>query len=112
MAEWGRWHPDLATELGYTRSVTPCAATFCRLFAALDWSALVAIFRTWAERCGFLRVNRRTPRRRYPGPRSPRRQDASGSRKRGGHDCHVLTAVFHEVGLVWTESAVDDKTDD
>ena len=112
MAEWGRWHPELAMELGYVTTVTPCAATFCRLFAALEWTALVAVLRTWAEMWRPPRESSDASKAPPPDPVALDGKTYRGSRKRGGHRCHVLTAVFHELGLVWTESAVDDKTNE
>lgn len=112
IAEWGRWHPELATALGYPTSWTPCAATFCRMFIHLDWWALVRVLREWAESWRPAPASSETGDEVAPDPLALDGKTYRGSRKRGGQNCHVLTIVFHEIGLTLCESAVADKTNE
>ncbi|MDA1191875.1 MAG: ISAs1 family transposase [Candidatus Poribacteria bacterium] len=107
IAEWGRHRPELASHLGYRQSKMPCAATFCRLFIHLDWQALVWVIQRWAE--AWIQPEESAS---CPAALAVDGKTYRGSRKRGGQGCHVLTAVFHELGLTLGEAAVDDKTNE
>lgn len=119
IAQWGRLHPERAVELGYDSAATPCAATpcaatFCRLFAALRWKALVQAMREWVEAWMSPEEAARL-RSESPPSRIGIALDGKthrGSRKRGGVNGHVLTAVVHEIGLTLDEASVDDKTNE
>jgi hypothetical protein len=50
IADWGRnYDPDLMRALGFTHPKTPCASTLHTIFRHLDWEALEANLRHWAE---------------------------------------------------------------
>ncbi|MBM3214241.1 transposase family protein [Candidatus Poribacteria bacterium] len=115
MAQWGRLHPELVREMAYPSGTMPCAATFCRVFARLDWHSLVTAMGEWAEAW----LQREEPAAERSLERSSVLQGLAvdgktlrGSRKRGGKDCHTLTTLTHGLGLTLGESAVDDRTNE
>lgn len=49
VARWVRaLPPTLLQEFGWTRSTTPCAATWLQLFRRLDWECVATVFQHWA----------------------------------------------------------------
>jgi predicted transposase YbfD/YdcC len=110
MAEWGRTHgAALGQALGFTRSQTPCAATFYHLFRRLERGALEACLGGWesavlaalpgatASALPALAIDGKTLR---------------GSRKQGAPLTHLLSAVSHHLGLTLGQVAVDEKTNE
>ena len=108
MAEWGRTQgAAMSHALGFSRTQTPCAATFSLLFRRLDRTALEACLGRWvaqmlaalpaakADGLPGLAIDGKTLR---------------GSRKQGAPLAHILSAVSHRLGLTLGQVAVDEKT--
>jgi len=105
IAEWGRLHAEYTQALGYERSETPCAATFSRVLRRLDWEAFAGILHAWAREWTDTKSH-------SPTALAMDGKTLRGSRKRGARGCHILSMVLHDIGLVWSEAAVDDKTNE
>lgn len=122
IAQWGRLHSDMASQLGYSQSEMPCAATFCRVFRRLDWEALVQVLHEWAAlwRAAFQpeedpKEGSGADSKKEEKPTTALALDGKtlrGSKKRGAEGSHVLALVLHGAGLTLAEASVDDKTNE
>jgi predicted transposase YbfD/YdcC len=110
MAEWVRTSGlAMSQALGFTRTQTPCAATFYHLFRRLDRAALETCLGGWTKQVlaalagedtsglAGVAIDGKTLR---------------GSRKQGAPLTHLLSAVSHRLGLTLGQVAVDEKTNE
>jgi len=107
MAHWGRLYgADLARDLGFTRSETPCVGTFHAVFRRLDRTAFEAALTRWVEQG-------RAALPPGPGKLEPLALDGKslrGSRKQGAINVPLLSVLSQRLGLTLAQQAVDDKT--
>lgn len=104
IAEWGRnYGQALARQLGFTRGVTPCAATLHSIFRKLDVSEFERRLGCWADAAlatssagsgEAIAIDGKTLR---------------GSAKQGAPGAHLLSAVSHRLGLTLAQVALADK---
>jgi predicted transposase YbfD/YdcC len=117
IADWGRnYDPDLLRALGFTHPKTPCASTRHTIFRHLDWEALEAQLRPWAEAL----LGRGVP----PAAAAPAApagdleglaidgKTLRGARKQGLAESHLLSVVSHRLGLTLTHEPVGEKTNE
>jgi len=107
IAEWGRnYGPALLRALGFTRAVSPCAATLYLIFKRLDVAALEAALGGWAEDVlaalpaqegerEVMAIDGKTLRR---------------SRKQGAPGAHLRSALSHRLGVTLGHEAIATKT--
>jgi predicted transposase YbfD/YdcC len=109
MAEWGRnYGAALVAALGFTRSTTPCAATLHTVFKYLDVASFEAKLGAWAEQvlAALPPVTDSVEAVACDG------KTLRGSRKLGAPGSHLLAAVSQRLGLMLTQCAVADKTNE
>lgn len=109
IADWGRNHGrEMAHALGFTRDKTPCAATFCNLFRALDRAGFEQALSRWVEQV----------LQALPPPKGALEGIAidgktlRGSQRQGAVDVHLLSALSHRLGLTLCQQAVPEKTNE
>jgi hypothetical protein len=109
IADWGRHHgAPFARALGFTRDLTPCAATFSNVFRRLDRKGLERALAVWAEAL----LQALPP---PPGTLEALAIDGKtlrGSKQQGALDVHLLSVVSHRLGLTLYQQAVSDKTNE
>jgi predicted transposase YbfD/YdcC len=111
MAEWGRTYGAAVSQaLGFTRSHTPCAATFYHLFRRLDRDALEACLGSWEA--AVLAALPDVPASKILPALAIDGKTLRGSRKQGAPLAHLLSAVSHRLGLTLGQVAVDEKTNE
>jgi len=109
IAEWGRnYGGPLARALGFTRSKTPCAATFYHLLRRLDRLALERALATWAESA----LAASPPQEGEWEALAIDGKSLRGSQQQGALDVHLLSVLSQRLGLTLLQQAVPDKTNE
>ena len=120
IAEWGHnygatYGSGWLSLFGFRDGKTPSPATMQRVLRGLDVKELEQRLATWAE--AVLQSFK-------PKPTSPSclegvlegvavdGKSLRGSRKQGAQDAHLLSAVSHRLGVVLSQVAVDDKSNE
>jgi predicted transposase YbfD/YdcC len=107
IAEWGRQYPAAVMEaLGFRGGKTPCPSTLHLVLKALNWPALEAQLRAWAEA---VLANLELPGEVILAADG---KTLRGSLKQGSEVSHLLSVVVHGLGLTLTHEAVGRKTNE
>jgi predicted transposase YbfD/YdcC len=111
MAEWGRnYGQELARALGFTHPKTPCASTLHTIFKNINIDLLEVKLGEWAE--SVLAAVALPKSKQGPEGVALDGKTLRGSRKQGGINTHLLSAVSHRLGLTLGQQAVADKTNE
>ena len=109
IAEWGtNYGRKWLQRLGIKRRRGPSQPTLHRIFKGLDHEQLERVVGQWAE----LVLHRRP---RQTGTLEGLAVDGKtlcGSRRQGAEDAHLLSALSHRLGVVMSQIAVSDRTNE
>jgi predicted transposase YbfD/YdcC len=109
IAEWGRnYGSALASALGFGQGKTPCAATLNGVFRRLEHPRVEQALTSWAE--GVLAAS--PPPSGATDTLALDGKTLRGSRRQGGLDTHLLSALSHHLGLTLHQQAIEDKTNE
>jgi predicted transposase YbfD/YdcC len=107
MAEWGRAYPvAVMLALGFPRGKTPCPSTLHLILKELNWTALEAQLRAWAE--AVLEALGLTEGVALAADGKTLR----GSLKQGSEVTHLLSVVVHGLSLTLAHEPVSRKTNE
>jgi predicted transposase YbfD/YdcC len=107
IAEWGReYPPEVVERLGFRRGKTPAPSTLHLVLKGLDWLALEAQLRAWAE--AVLESLNVTGEVALAADGKTLR----GSLKQGSEVSHLLSVVVHGIGITLSHEAVARKTNE
>jgi predicted transposase YbfD/YdcC len=107
IAEWGReYPPEVMQRLGFRHGKTPCPSTLHLILKGLNWTALEAQLRAWAE--AVLSVLELTGEVALAADGKTLR----GSLKQGSEVSHLLSVVVHGLGITLSHEAVARKTNE
>lgn len=117
VARWARaLPPERLPELGFTRSRTPCAATWLNLFRVLDWDRVAQQFHAWTEAvCLAARPPEAEPAAPTEAADPPWQgfgidgKVLRGSRAAGAETAHVVGVAAHDSGVSVRETGVGEK---
>jgi hypothetical protein len=109
ISEWGRnYGGAIARALGFTRSKTPCASTFCLAFRDLDRLAFERAIGAWAEA---VLAALELPDAEYEALAIDGKT-LRGSAQQGALDVHLLSVLSQRLGITLYQHAVSDKTNE
>jgi predicted transposase YbfD/YdcC len=105
--EWGRQYaPEVMATLGFRHGKTPAASTFHEILKGLDWPALEAQLRAWAEAL-LVALGADTEVALAADGKTLR-----GSLKQGSEITHLLSVVVHGLGITLSHEAVAAKSNE
>ena len=110
IATWARKQPELTKVLGFRSPKTPCAATIHNLLKRLDVVRLETALTKWVfsklEDFQVLKTQH------LEGVAIDGKELCGSKDPETGFRTHLLSAVFHELGVVIAQSAVSGKTNE
>jgi predicted transposase YbfD/YdcC len=112
IADWARNHGEpWRTRLGFTHRKGPSQSTVQRVFAQIAIETLEAQLACWAQQV-FVALPPADPERAVPAGVAMDGKTLRMSARCGAVDAHLLTLCSHRLGLVLTQMAVSDKTNE